>query len=512
MIGFIKKYLLHRAVIIGIGILLQLLLLITVIHKLNEFFAFFYAGSIIISIAVVFWIINSNSNPAYKIAWIIPILIFPIFGGLFYIFFGGNRLSKRLRKRMKYIEDKTTEALSPQPLVLEEMGIYNEDALNQSRYIQNYAYYPPYTNTYTEYLPIGEIKFERLKEELKKAEHFIFLEYFIIEKGVMWDSILEILVEKAKAGVDVRVIYDDVGCLLKLPYRYDKKLEKMGIKCCVFNPLIPLLYPRLNNRDHRKIAVIDGHTGFTGGINLADEYINEIQRFGHWKDTAIMIKGEAVWNLTVMFLSIWDYLRGIDEDFNKFRPQISSEDMPIGDGYVQPFADSPLDDEPVGEIVYLNLINKAKRYVYITTPYLIIGNEMITALSSAAKAGVDVRIITPHIGDRWFVHEVTKSYYKNLVENGVRIYEYTPGFMHSKTFVVDDEYGIIGTINMDYRSLYLHFECGIWMYNNSSIFDLKEDFLTTLEVCHEITIKDFEKVKWYNKLLSLLLRVFAPLM
>ncbi|NLB88906.1 MAG: cardiolipin synthase [Syntrophomonadaceae bacterium] len=509
---FLRKFLFHRAVFVGVGILLQLLFLILLILKLNEYFAFFYASSIIVSFAVVLWIINSNSNPSYKIAWIIPILIFPIFGGLFYILFGGNKLSTRLRKRMKYIEYKTIHALRPQPLILQEIGIFDEDAMNQSRYIQNYSYYPPYSNTYTEYLPIGEVKFERLKEELRKAERYIFLEYFIIEEGLMWDSILEILVEKAQAGVDVRVIYDDVGCLLKLPYKYDRKLEAMGIKCCVFNPLIPLLYPRLNNRDHRKIAIIDGHTGFTGGINLADEYINEFERFGHWKDTAIMIKGEAVWNLTVMFLSMWDYLRGIDEDFEKFRPYKALDEGIIQDGYVQPFADSPLDDEPVGEIVYFNFINKAKRYVYITTPYLIIGNEMLTALSSAAKAGVDVRIITPHIGDRWFVHVVTKSYYKTLIENGVRIYEYTPGFIHSKTFIADDEYGIIGTINMDYRSLYLHFECGIWMYKNSSIMDMKEDFLNTLEVCQEITIKELGKTKWYSKLLSLILRVFAPLM
>ncbi len=510
--GFIKRFLLHRAIFVAFALTLQLLVLIGIILKLNEYFAFFYGGSIFISLIAVLFIINSASNPAYKMAWIIPILIFPIFGGLFYIFFGGNKLGKRTKRRMKYIEDKTKEALAAQPDILAEIGLLNENALNQSRYIQNYAYSPPYSNTATEYLHTGELKFKRLKEELSQAEHFIFLEYFIIEEGVMWDSILNILAAKAKSGVDVRVIYDDIGCLLKLPHKYDEKLEAMGIKCCVFNPLIPLLTPRLNNRDHRKIAIIDGHTGFTGGINLADEYINEIERFGHWKDTAIMLKGEAVWNLTVMFLSMWDYLKGIDEEFIKFKGPIDLDDKIEADGYVQPFADNPLDDEPVGEIVYLNLINKAKKYLYITTPYLIIGDEMITALSSAAKAGVDVRIITPYLADRWFVHEVTKSYYKTLVEKGVKIYEYTPGFIHSKTFVADDEYGIVGTINMDYRSLYLHFECGVWMYGNSSIYDLKEDFIRTLEVCREITLMDLAQIKWYNKFISLVLRVFAPLM
>lgn len=509
---FIWKFLFHRVVIVGLAIALQLAALILIVVKLNDYFAFFYGGSILISIIVVLFIVNNDSNPAYKIAWIIPILIFPIFGGLFYIFFGGNQLSKRTRKRMKYIEDKTLDALVIDPDILGKMAGLSEDALNQSRYIQNYAYSPPYENTVTEYLPSGELKFTRLKEELRKAKHYIFLEYFIIEKGVMWDSILEILVEKVKEGVDVRVIYDDVGCMLKLPFRYDKKLESLGIKCCVFNPLIPILTLRLNNRDHRKLAVIDGHTGFTGGINLADEYINKIERFGHWKDTAILVKGEAAWNLTVMFLTMWDFLRGIDEDFLDFKNKSKMGELIKNDGYVQPFADSPLDDEPVGEIVYLNLINKAKRYIYITTPYLIIGGEMISALSSAAKAGVDVRIITPFQADRWFVHEVTKSYYKPLIENGVKIYEYSPGFIHSKTFVADDEYGVVGTINMDYRSLYLHFECGVWMYRTSSIEDLKDDFVTTLEVCQEITIDDLAQIKWYNHFLRLVLRAFAPLM
>lgn len=509
---FLRKTLFHRVTLVSFAIIIQLLVLIAVILKFNEYFVFFYGISILASTVAVLWIINSNSNPAYKIAWIIPILLFPIFGGLFYIFFGGHKLSKRTKRRMKTILDKTREVLALPQSILDEIGSQDEMAASQSRYIQRYAYFPPYHNAVAEYLPLGEIKFERLKEELKKAEHYIFLEYFIIEEGVMWNTILDILIEKAAAGVDVRVIYDDVGCLLTLPYGYHKRLEEVGIKCCVFNPLIPVLSTRLNNRDHRKIAVIDGHTGFTGGINLADEYINKVEKYGHWKDTAIMLKGEAVWSLTVMFLSMWDYLRGNDEDFKQFKKNISIDSGNGSDGYVQPFADSPLDDEAVGEIVYLNLINKAKRYVYITTPYLIIDNKMVTALSSAAKGGVDVRIITPHRADKWFVYEVAKSYYKTLIESGVKIYEYTPGFIHSKTCVADDEYGVVGTINMDYRSLYLHFECGVWMYKSSSIIAMKNDFLNTLKVCKEITIEDIQDIKWYKALAGSVLRVFAPLM
>jgi cardiolipin synthase len=510
----LKKLLFNRAILIALSIILQLITLISVIIQFNDYFIFFYSGSIFLSIAALIWIINSNSNPAYKIGWIIPILLFPIFGGLFYVFFGRKKLSKRKKDRMQAIQNKTKNALLRDHFI-EYDALECGTAKNQSKYINDYAYYPPYKDTYTEYLSIGEVKFERLKEELNKAQHYIFLEYFIIEEGVMWNSILDILVEKVKAGVDVRVIYDDVGCLLTLPSKYYKKLNNLGIKCCVFNPLIPVLTPRLNNRDHRKITIIDGHTGFTGGINLADEYINEFQRFGHWKDSAIMIKGQAVWNLTVMFLSMWDYLNDSEEDFESFRIPIHMEQESMDSlkkGYVQPFADSPLDDEAVGEAIYLNLINKAEKYVYITTPYLIIDDKMLTALITSAKGGVDVRIITPYVGDKWFVHTVTRSYYKTLIENGVKIYEYVPGFIHSKTFVVDDLYGVVGTINMDYRSFYLHFECGIWMYEDASIIEMKKDFMEILALCKEITKEDVKSIKWYRSLIRLILRVFAPLM
>lgn len=503
--NLLKKLLFYRVVLIGFALFAQLAVLIGVIIQFNDYFVFFYWANIIISMLVVLWIINNNINPDYKIAWIILILVFPIFGGLFYIFFGRGNTSWR---KMQDITVRSMEALQPTPIILEELALQNETAANQSRYLQNYAYSPVYKNTFTEYLPIGEITFERLQEELKKAERYIFLEYFIIEEGVMWNSILEILVEKARQGLDVRVIYDDVGCLLTLPYRYHQYLEKLGIKCCVFNPLTPVLSLGHNNRDHRKIAVIDGYTGFTGGINLADEYINVYEKYGHWKDSAIMLKGEAVWSFTVMFLTMWGHLRGVEEDFNQFKPNPPLADQREAEGYVQPFADNPLDHEPVGEIVYLNMINKARKYVYICTPYLIVDSQMITALTSAAKGGVDVRIITPYIGDKWFVQAVSRSYYKNLIHNGVKIYEYLPGFIHSKTYISDDCYGIVGTINMDYRSLYMHFECGVWLYNNS-IMKIKEDFLTTLEICKPAKPAD---MKWYESWAGSILRIFAPLM
>ena len=413
---------------------------------------------------------------------------------------------------MKNQNIKMKSYLMQDPNVLDRLEKESEYAKNQALYMINYSNCPIYENTYNEYLTPGEVKFEKLVEELKKAKHFIFLEYFIIEEGIMWNTILEILKEKAKEGVDVRVIYDDVGCVMKLPYKYGDKLEKYGIKCRVFNPFIPIFTNRLNNRDHRKIAVIDGYVGFMGGINLADEYINAFEKYGHWKDAAILLKGEAVFNLTVMFLTMWDFINNSDDDYLKYRPENFTNEKYLSKGYVQPFDDSPLVNEPIGETVYLNLINKAKKYIYINTPYLIIDNEMATALKIAAKSGVDVRIVTPHIPDKWFVHAVTRSYYQSFIKDNIKIYEYTPGFMHSKTFVVDDEYAVVGSINLDFRSLYLHFECGAWLYKTDSVLKVKEDFLDTLELCQQISLQDCENVKWPVKFGRLILRMFSPLL
>jgi cardiolipin synthase len=432
------RSLFSRVVLVSAAILVQILSLVIVIWKFSNYFVYFYAISGLISVVVVLCILNGKSNHAYKLAWIIPIMAFPIFGGLFYLMFGGNKSSKRNKRKMQEIGKQMKDSLVQNPDILHHLEQENRSAANQAKYIEKYSACPVYTNTTTEYLTPGEKKFERMLEELHKAKSYIFLEYFIIDEGIMWNTILEILKEKVKQGVDVRVIYDDVGCVMTLPYGYEKVLEDMGIKCCVFNPFIPVLSVRLNNRDHRKIAVIDGHTAFTGGINLADEYINAYEKYGYWKDSSIVVYGDAVWSFTVMFLSMWNFLRKTDEDYNKFKPSFKKDESFSSDGYVQPFADSPLDEEAVGESVYLNLIGKADRYVYISTPYLILDNEMSTALCLAAKRGVDVRIVTPHIPDKWYVHSVSRSYYDVLVGSGVSIYEYTPGFIHAKTFVIDD--------------------------------------------------------------------------
>ena len=505
----ILRFLTQRVVLTALLILIQALLLFGIIWKLNNYFIYFYAFSVLLSLLLTLRIINNKSNPAFKIAWLIPILLFPVLGGLVYLVFGSDRTGKYIRNKMGRIEKEMQDGISKanERSEIEKMP---PDVVNQSHYISNSAHCPPYKNTTVEYLPMGEVKFERMVQELKKAKRYIFMEYFIIQEGTMWNTILDVLEEKAKEGVDVRVIYDDMGCILTLPTGYEKTLREKGIQCQIFNPFIPILSSHFNTRDHRKICVIDGNVGFTGGINLADEYINGYEKHGHWKDTAILLKGEAVFSLTTMFLSMWDYLiKKEGEDYAAYYPDSWDENA---QGIVQPFADNPLDDEAVGETVYLNLINKAKRYVYITTPYLILSNEMVTAMNTAAKSGVDVRIITPHVPDKWYVHAVSRSYYEMLVEAGVKIYEYTPGFVHAKTFVVDDEYAVVGTINLDYRSLYLHFECAAWMYKASCVTDVRDDFLKTQQMSQEITLEECRNISIPRRLGRSVLRVLAPLM
>ncbi len=508
----ILRFIFSRMVIVAISLMIQMALLLAMLVWFENYFFYFYIVSVLLSVIVVVALVGSKSDPGYKIAWIIPVMLVPVFGGIFYLMFGGVRLSKRVQKKMASIGARQAAVLPDSSALIGKIAETNASAAVQSRYIQDNAYSPVYQGTSVEYLPLGEAKFKRLLEELEKAEHYIFLEYFILQNGVMWDTVLEILKKKAAAGLDVRVIYDDMGCIMTLPTGYDRYLESFGIKACVFNPFIPVLSSRLNNRDHRKICVVDGHTGFTGGINLADEYINVYPKHGHWKDTAILLKGEAVWNLTVMFLTMWDYVRGEQEDYEQYKPGAWQQEPVPDDGYVQPFSDNPLDDEPVGENVYMNLINRAEHYIYITTPYLIISDEMVNALCSAAKGGVDVRIITPHIADKWYVHVVTRAYYQSLVEAGVKISEYTPGFIHAKSFVVDDRYGVVGTINLDYRSLYLHFECATWMYGCSCIKDIKEDFLKTEALSGQVSPESCRQVRWPQRIVRSLLRLFAPLM
>lgn len=480
-------------------LIVQCVFIVLLILKCIDRFKYFFIICFIISAFAVINILRGKSNPTYKISWLVPVLLCPVFGGLFYFIIENNIFMFGVKKRMKKAQTVClNDAEYEIPL----------NAKRQSDYIFNSTGLPVFRHTTARYFSLGEEKLFSMLRELKKAKKFIFIEYFIIKNGKMWDSILKIITKKAHEGLDVRVIYDEFGCLLTLSEDYKKTLEEKGIKCCVFNPLVPVLSLILNNRDHRKICIIDGETGFLGGINLADEYINEVEKHGHWKDVSIMLKGEAVKSLTGMFLTMWNYCSGSRENVKDFIGNCKACD----DGYVQPFADGPLEKESVGETVYINMISRAERYIYITTPYIMISNELSLALRSSAKSGVDVRIITPHIADKKYVHAVTRAYYSDLINDGVKIYEYMPGFIHSKTIVTDDEYAVVGSINLDYRSMYLHYESAVWLYKTTSVIDVRNDFIETLDKSERITEDTLKNTKWYIKAIRMILRVFAPFM
>ncbi len=500
------QFLTSRLFIFALLILLQAAVLVAGLLWLQELSVYFYIFCEALSLIIVFSIVSKQDNPMYKIAWIIPIMMVPVLGGFFYLLFGKRNISPRIRRRLEQLNVKNIGLNVQNPEILAEMRA-NPQAAKQAYYIAQSVGYPVYKNTETIFLTPGEEKFAVMVEELKKAKKFIFLEYFIIEEGKMWNPILDILTDKVKEGVDVRVMYDDLGSIGTLPTRYYKKLQQRGIKVQVFNPFKPSLDVFMNYRDHRKICVIDGNVGITGGINLADEYINAYEKHGYWKDSSILLRGDAVWSLTTMFLTIWESETGSDENYELYRPT----NLYQNDGFVQPFADSPIDWELSGENVYMNMINSATKSICIETPYLIIDNEMMTALCLAAKSGIRVDIVTPHVADKWFVHEVTRSNYKQLIQAGVNIYEFTPGFIHAKVVVVDDEYAVVGTQNFDYRSFYLHFECGVWMYRSSAIQQVSADFKEILKVSQKFALEDC-KIPWYKRPIRGFLKVFAPLM
>lgn len=501
---------LSRIVLVMLFLLLQIFWIVSLILRLGDFFR--YANIIlqIFSLLMVFYIAQKDSKASFKLAWVVPILLFPLFGGLIYLLFGTKSPTRGMRKKLERSQAEIAPYVPDCNHLIDEISIQNPHIGGHFRYLNQVGPFAVYQNTAAQYFSLGDDAYSAMLDELKKAKRFIFLEFFIIAEGQVWNSILEILEEKVKEGVDVRVIYDDVGSLTTLPYNYDKQLEKKGIRSISFNPFIPVLSIAMNNRDHRKILVIDGKVAFTGGINLADEYINQKVRYGHWKDTAVLLRGEAVWNLTMLFLSMWNGLRPTDSDYSLFRPDFTHEAAPISDGYIAPYGDSPLDNEELAENVYLGIIHSATRYLYIMTPYLIIDDSMADALTLAAKRGVDVRLITPGIPDKKTVFALTRSHYDQLCQGGVKIYEYTPGFVHAKTFVCDDRVATVGTVNLDYRSLYLHFECGVYFYQSSLIADMKRDFLATQDKCREVPLSQ-RRFGLFSGLFHAILRLLAPL-
>ena len=506
------KFLSQRIVIVTFLIFLQIMWFVGMFLKVTSYSQYITAAFKILSILVVIYIMNRSDNPSVKLGWIVVILLFPLFGGLLYLTIGGKQPISYLRRKLEPMIEESARHLKADPEIEQELKEKDGSTASQIYYLEHQSGFPAYKDSKVDYYPSGEDCFKVMAEELRKAKEYIYLEYFIIEEGIMWNTILDILEEKVKEGVDVRVMYDDVGCIFNLPSHYADFLRKKGIKCIVFNRYIPIFSTVFNNRDHRKILVIDGDVAFTGGINFADEYINEKQRFGYWKDNGVRITGKAVYSMTQMFLQMWNFANHSTENYLAYKPQINWKKQYESDGYVQPYADSPIDHENQAENIYLNIINYAKDYVYIFTPYLIIDEEMCVALCNAAKSGVDVRIVTPGIPDKKLVFLLTQSYYQELLKANVKIYQFAKGFIHAKCFVCDDEIATVGSINLDYRSLYLHYECGIYMYRSKAVRQVKEDVLNTIEQSKTISLGFCQNREWYVKVLQCLLRLFAPLL
>lgn len=464
------------------------------------------------AVVMVLYLLNSRFDPTAKITWLVIIMLMPVFGA-FLLGYTQSEIGHRLIKRR--VDQITRQAKDRIPQDMEVIRRLEQEApgvVALAHYMGRSGCYPVFDNTAVTYFPLGERKWEEMLRQLEQAQHYIFMEYFIVEEGLMWGKVLEILAKKAAEGVEVRIMIDGFCEFTTLSHNYPEKLKNLGIKCKMFAPLTPFVSTHYNYRDHRKILVIDGHTAFTGGVNLADEYINHKKRFGHWKDTAVMLKGQAAQSFALMFLEMW----GIEEkelEFNQFLSvAAASQGEEKAPGYVMPYGDCPLDDERVGERVYMDILNRAHKYVHIMTPYLILDGEMETALKFAAERGVDVKLILPGIPDKRAAYALAKSHYRSLLDSGVKIYEYTPGFVHAKLFVSDDREGVVGTINLDYRSLYHHFECAAYLYGVPCLADMEADCQATLAQCRAVTYETIKAESWIRKLLGCIMKVVAPLM
>lgn len=509
--GSIKKSLsgIFRAVIVGILVLIQFGLIIYLSFKLREYTVYIYSFLQIISVIIIIVLINDNRNVSYKISWICIIAVFPITGHIMYILWGNNRVKKidkivleKLSRGFGYLEQDSK--------VVEDFEDRYPDMLRMTTYLQN-NHFPLYKNNHVEYYPMAEKAFEAILEEIDKAERFILVNFFIIGEGALWNRMHEALLSKINNGVKVLFLYDDFGAMIRTSRHFRKDLEKEGFEVRVFNPIhryTDKLY--MNYRSHQKVVVIDGNVGFTGGMNLADEYVNLVPVFGVWKDNAIKVSGDAVWGLTVTFLQMWEASNvSSPVDYDVYRP---TKSFPVNNVYCQVFSDGPANNprNPI-EDFYMQMIYYAKKVLYITTPYLIIEDGMRDALATAASGGVDVRIITPFIPDKKNVKILTNYHYGSLLAAGVRIFEYKPGFIHAKTMLIEDS-AIVGTMNMDYRSFHLQYECGVWICNQDVMRTIKDDLLKTMDECHEVTLEEWNNRPIFIKIYEKILNLFSTLM
>lgn len=501
-----------RTLITALLLMLQIVILVAAFKWFQSYTGWFYYMMIVLSAAFIIYITNSKENPAFKLAWMLPLCAFPVFGAALFLFIRINPGSFGLKQKLSRRIEETKGLIKTNEKVREKLKKESSDLQGISCYIEKKNGFPTFDGTDAVYFPLGEENFKDLLVELEKAEKFIFLEYFIIGRGVMWDSILDILKKKAREGVEVRVMYDGMCALVNLPLNYPKKLAEYGIRAKAFSPIKPLLSTRQNNRDHRKIFIIDGKTAYTGGINLADEYINEKVRYGHWKDSAIRLQGEGVKSFTVMFLQMWNLDEAGKEDYKKYVFADCKQNFSGETGYVIVYNDDPTNRLDIAKNVYLDILNRAESYVYIMTPYLILDHETVGAFTFAAQRGVDVKLFMPHVPDKKIIFYIAKTYYKQLLEAGVKIYEYVPGFLHSKVWVSDDIKAVVGSINLDYRSLYEHFECAVYLYKNKEVAHIKEDFMETLNKSVEITLEDCKSFPLVKKAIGRIFRLIGPLL
>ncbi|MBQ9744756.1 MAG: cardiolipin synthase [Clostridia bacterium] len=497
----LKKLITGRAVPTALALLVQLVLAFFIILRVSYLFVYYLIISYAVAVVLGLRIINKRTNMGYKIGWLLLLLVVPLFGAFLYVTINGEGLhSVKIRKLAK-IHNSGTDM--PDCETVAELDC--DSARLQSEYIRKYTLSAPVRNTKSLYFSSGEEFFDSLLKDLRTAEHHIYMEYFILKAGYMWNEIKNVLVEKSRQGVDVRIIVDDFGGIDKIGRRERKELKENGIRLKFFNPFVPVISGLLNNRDHRKICVIDTKTAYCGGVNIGDEYINLDEKFGYFKDSGIAMYGEAAYTFEVFFLTLWEYITG--EKFKLEKPQFQELDY----GVFHPYTDSPVDREYVSKNIYMNMINRAEKYVYISTPYFVVDDEMLTSILNSAKSGVDVRIIVPHIPDKVIVNQVTKSFYERLLEAGVKVYEYKKGFNHSKLVIADDLFATVGSVNFDYRSFYLSFECGVWMYKTDAIPFIKGDFLTMLKESIEIT-KEQARANIFLRLFRGVLSAFAPML
>lgn len=504
------RILFSRTGLIILFLLIQIVAIFLLQTVFISYLPHYYFFTLVFCAGMVLYLFNSKADPSSKLTWLVIIMIMPVFGALLLLFTRSDIGHRILRDRYISVTEKSKNVLKQDTHTMERFEDEAHHAVGLYRYLMRTGCHPVFADTKVTFFPLGEDKYRQMLKELEKAENYIYLEYFIIDEGEMWGNVLEILTRKVQQGVDVRLMYDGTCEITKVPHNYVKRIRELGIKCKTFSPLTPFMSTHYNYRDHRKILVIDGHTAFTGGVNLADEYINKASRFGHWKDTAVMLQGEAARSFALMFLQMWN----VDEKNLNFCGFLDSSPAPKYDepGFVIPYGDCPLDDERVGELVYMDILNRAEHYVHIMTPYLILDGEMQTALCFAAERGVDVRLILPGIPDKKLPYALAKTHYARLLASGVKIYEYTPGFVHAKVFACDDKEAVVGTINLDYRSLYHHFECAAYMYGKPCIKDIEEDFLATQAKCREVTPESIKKEKLSVKISGFIMKLIAPLL